>query len=247
MPLIFGVNPLLEALQAKEPLEKIYILAGQRRPDIDKIFRIARSRKIVMVQADRKKLDHLSGGKNHQGIVALLPAISYIGLENLVEKIQKSGRDPNLILADRLTDPQNFGALIRSAEVLGVDGIIFCLKDSTPVTDQVVKASAGAVFHLDMCKVTNLARAAEYLQQCGLWIYASSSHAQKSLWEMDFKRPQAIIVGSEGKGVRPLLLKRSDEVFRIPQQGKTESLNVSVAAGIIMSEILKQRGDPKCK
>ncbi|MCK5453366.1 MAG: RNA methyltransferase, partial [Calditrichia bacterium] len=91
----------------------------------------------------------------------------------------------------------------------------------------------------------NLARAAEYLQQCGLWIYASSSHAQKSLWEMDFKRPQAIIIGSEGKGVRPLLLKRSDEVFRIPQQGKTESLNVSVAAGIIMSEILKQRGGPK--
>jgi 23S rRNA (guanosine2251-2'-O)-methyltransferase len=247
MPIIFGINPLLEALHAKEPLEKIYLLAGPRRPALDKIFRIARSQKIIMVQADRKKLDHLSGGKNHQGIVALLPAISYIGLQNLLEKIQKSGRDPNLFLADRLTDPQNFGALIRSAEVLGVDGIIFCLRDSTPVTDQVVKASAGAVFHLDICKVTNLVRAVEYLQQCGVWIYASSSHAQKSLGEMDFKRPLAIIVGSEGKGVRPLLVKKSDEIFRIPQRGKTESLNVSVAAGIIMSEILKQRTAPSRK
>jgi 23S rRNA (guanosine2251-2'-O)-methyltransferase len=231
----------MEALQANEPLEKIYFHSGQRRTVIDKILRMARSRKIMIVQADRRKLDQLCGGKNHQGVVALLPAINYIGLENLVEKIQKSGRDPNLILADRISDPQNFGALIRSAEVLGIDGIIFSLKDSSPVTDQVIKASAGAVFHLDMCKVTNLARAIEYLQQCGLWIYASSSHANKSLWEMDFKRPLGVIVGSEGKGIRPLLLKKSDEVFRIPQLGKTESLNVSVAAGIIMSEIYKQR------
>jgi 23S rRNA (guanosine2251-2'-O)-methyltransferase len=241
MPVIFGINPLLEALQSNEPLEKIYLLAGQRKPAVDKIYRIARAQKIALVQADRKKLDHLSGGKNHQGVVALLPSIRYIGLEYLVEKIQKSGRDPNLILADKLTDPQNFGALIRSAEVLGVDGIIFSLKDSTPVTDQVVKASAGAVFHLDMCKVTNLVLAVEYLKNCGLWIYASSSHAQKTLSEIDFKRPQATIIGSEGKGVRPLLLKRSDDVFRIPQRGKTESLNVSVAAGIIMNEILNQR------
>lgn len=247
MPLIFGINPLLEALLAKEPLEKIYLLAGKRKPTLEKIFRMARSQKITMVQADRKKLDHLSGGKNHQGVVALLPAISYIGLEDLLEKIQKSGRDPNLILSDKITDPQNFGALIRSAEVLGVDGIIFSLRDSTPVTEQVVKASAGAVFHLDICKVTNLVQAVEYLKKCGVWIYASSSHAQKSLGEMDFRRSIATIIGSEGKGVRPLLLKKSDEIFRIPQRGKTESLNVSVAAGIIMNEILSQREDQKWK
>ena len=180
MPVIYGINPIIEALQAEVPLEKIYLMAGQKKPVIDRIEKMARARKIALVQADRKKLDHLSGGKNHQGVVALLSSIRYIGLENLVEKIQKLGKDPNLILADKLNDPQNFGALIRSAEVLGVDGIIFSLKGSTPVTDQVVKASAGAIFHLDMCKVPNLVRAVEYLKKCGLWIYASSSHASIS-------------------------------------------------------------------
>jgi len=241
MPVIYGINPLLEALQAKEPLEKIYILTGKHRPVFDKIRLMARSLNIPTVQADRKKLDQLSGGKTHQGVTALLAAISYSTLENLVEKVQKTAKDPNFIIADRITDPQNFGAIIRSAEVLGVQGLIFSLRESTPITDQVVKASAGAVFHLDICKVVNLVNAIEYLQKCGIWIYASSSHAKKTVWEMDFSGPQAIIIGSEGKGIRPLLLKKSDEVFRIPQQGKTESLNVSVAAGIIMSEILKQR------
>jgi len=241
MPVIFGINPLLEALQAGEALEKIYILSGQHRSVFAKIQKMARDLKIPTVLADRRKLDQLSGGKSHQGVVALLTAITYIGLENLVDKIQKSGQDPSFIIADRITDPQNLGAIIRSSEVLGMHGLIFGQRDSTPVTDQVVKASAGAVFHLDICKVVNLSRAVEYLQKCGIWIYASSSHAEKSLWQMDFTRPQAIIIGSEGKGIRPLLLKKSDDIFHIPQQGKTESLNVSVAAGIIMSEILKQR------
>lgn len=247
MPVIFGINPLLEALKAKEALEKIYILSGQHRPVFGKIQKMARELNIPTMQADRRKLDQISGGKTHQGVVALLTVVSYISLENLVDGVQKAGQDPNFIIADRITDPQNFGAIIRSSEVLGIHGVIFSQRDSTPVTEQVVKASAGAVFHLDICKVANLANAVEYLQKCGIWIYASSSHSEKTIWEMDFTRPQAIIIGSEGRGIRPLLLKKSDEVFRIPQQGKTESLNVSVAAGIIMTEIMKQRISPRLK
>jgi 23S rRNA (guanosine2251-2'-O)-methyltransferase len=241
MPVIFGVNPVKEALEAAEKIEKVYILKGKGGPVIGQIYSLARQMNIQVVHASRTKLDAMSQRKKHQGVVALLAAIDYATLDQLVENVQKKGDTPNFIILDKLNDPQNFGAIIRSAEILGIQGIIFSSRDSVPVTDLVVKASAGAIFHLEICKVNNLARAIDYLQDCGIWIYASSLRAEKLLWDMDFSQPQAIIVGSEGKGVRPLLVKKSDEIFRIPQSGRTASLNASVAAGIIMVEIFKQR------
>jgi 23S rRNA (guanosine2251-2'-O)-methyltransferase len=244
MPKIIGINAVLEALRAKEPIDKIYILSTKNDPVVRKIFGQAKNQNIPVVKADRIKMAKLSDGKKHQGVIALIPPISYVPLEILVEKVQKSGEHPVYIILDRITDPQNFGAIIRSAEVLGIHGIIFSIRESVPVTDQVIKASAGAIFHLDICKVTNIAGALDYLKKCGIWVYASSSHTSKQLWDMDFTGPSAIIIGSEGKGVRPLLIKNSDDIFSIPQKGKTESLNASVAAGIIMSEVLKQRANP---
>jgi 23S rRNA (guanosine2251-2'-O)-methyltransferase len=244
MPKIIGINAVLEALRAKEPIDKIYILSTKNDPVVGKIFGQAKNQNIPVVKADRIKMAKLSDGKKHQGVIALIPPISYVPLEILVEKVQKSGEHPVYIILDRITDPQNFGAIIRSAEVLGIHGIIFSIRESVPVTDQVIKASAGAIFHLDICKVTNIAGALDYLKKCGIWVYASSSHTSKQLWDMDFTGPSAIIIGSEGKGVRPLLIKNSDDIFSIPQKGKTESLNASVAAGIIMSEVLKQRANP---
>lgn len=241
MPVIFGVNPVKEALEAAEKIEKVYILKGKGGPVIGRIYSLAKEMRIPVVKASRSKLDTMSDRKKHQGVLALLAAIDYVTLDRLVENVQKKGAIPNLIILDQLNDPQNFGAIIRSAEILGVQGIIFSSRDSVPVTDLVVKASAGAIFHLEICKVSNLAQAIDYLKECGIWIYASSLQAEKILWDMDLSRPQAIIVGSEGKGVRPLLIKKSDEIFRIPQSGKTASLNASVAAGIIMAEIFKQR------
>jgi 23S rRNA (guanosine2251-2'-O)-methyltransferase len=241
MPVIFGVNPVKEALEAAEKIEKVYILKGKGGPSIGRIYLLTRQMKIPVVQASRKKLDAVSERKKHQGVVALLAEIDYVTLDRLVENVRKKGNTPNFIILDQLNDPQNFGAIIRSAEILGVQGIIFSSRDSVPVTDVVVKASAGAIFHLEICKVNNLAQAIDYLKDCGIWIFASSLKADKLLWNMDLSRPLAIIVGSEGKGVRPLLTKKSDENFRIPQSGKTASLNVSVAAGIIMAEIFKQR------
>ncbi len=241
MPIIFGVNPVKQALDAGERIDKIYILKGRSGPAIRLIFTLARELKIPLVQSSRHKLDTMSDRKKHQGVIALLAAIDYVSIDKLVDNIQKSGAVPNLIILDQLNDPQNFGAIIRSAEILGFQGIIFGSRDSVPVTDLVVKASAGAIFHTDICKVSNTAQAVDYLRDCGIWIYATSVRAEKLFWDMDFSLPQAIIFGSEGKGVRPLLLKKSDEVFRIPQEGKTESLNASVAAGIIMAEVLRQR------
>ncbi len=241
MPVIFGINPVLEALESKQPFDKIYLQSGKKSPVISKIYKLAKAQKIPVVQADRRKLERLTEKGKHQGVAALLAPLYYIGLEDLVDKIQKNGFNANLLIVDRIQDPHNLGAIIRSAEVLGVHGIIFSIRDTVPITDVVVKSSAGAVFHMDICKIDNLVSAVKYLKNCGIWIYSTSSHAGKGLWEMDFSRPQALIVGSEGKGVRPLLVKESDEIFRIPQPGSTESLNASVAAGIILAEVLRQR------
>ena len=241
MSKIFGRNPVAEALESKQAIDKIYLQTGSQGAVIQKIYRMAKEQRIPVVQADRRKLAQMSDGGKHQGVIALLSLLPYISLEDLVDKINRTGETPNLVVVDRINDPHNFGAIIRSAEVLGAHGIIFSVKESVPITETVIKASAGAVFHLDMCKARNIVDAVRYLKDCGIWIYSSSSHSEKKLWQIDFSKPQAIIVGSEGKGVRSLLQKESDQTFQIPQGGKTESLNASVAAGIILAEVRRQR------
>lgn len=245
MPYIFGINPVTEALISKQPIDKIYLQTGKTGPEISRIYQLAKNLRIPVVTADRRKMLTLSDARKHRGVVALLSALNYFPLEDLIEKIQKRGDVPNIIVIDKIQDPHNLGAIIRSSEVLGANGIVFSLRESVPITDVVIKASAGAVFHIDISKVENTSNAVEYLKNCGLWIYASSSHAEKNLWEMDFSKPQAIIIGSECKGVRPLLLKKSDDTFQIPQLGETESLNASVASGVILAEILRQRNGLK--
>ncbi len=241
MPVIFGVNPVLEALHSKQPVDKIFLLSSKKGNIIKKIYTLAKKEHIPVVQADRKKMEKLTGGADHRGIAAILAPVKYIELEDLLNKIDDAKEMANLIILDRIQDPHNFGAIIRSAEILGAHGIIFSLKENVPITNTVVNVSAGALFHIDMCKVSNLSQTVSILKETGLWIYSSSVYGKKNLWEVDFIRPQATIIGSEGKGIRPLLLKLSDEIFYIQQQGKTESLNASVAAGIILSEIQKQR------
>ncbi len=241
MPNILGINPIIEALEAGKSIDKIYILTGKKGAAVSRIYRLARSQQIPIVQTPREKMDKLSAGQKNQGVIALSPAIDYVHLEDLVDKIHRAGKVANLVILDHLNDPQNFGAIIRSAEIFGSQGIVFSIRESAPITESVIRASAGAIFHLDVCKVTNLASAISYLKKCGVWVFAASSHTSKSYWEMDFTSPQAIIIGSEGKGIRQLLLEKSDDTFRIPQSGKTESLNASAAAGIILAEVFRQR------
>lgn len=241
MPVIYGINPVIEALQSQQPLDKIFILASKKPTLSSRIYPLAKKYRIPVVLADHQKMSTLVRGAKHQGIAALLSPIQYLSLTNLLNKVDNLASPASLIMMDAIQDPHNFGAIIRSAEVLGSQGIIFSSKGNVGVTDTVIKSSAGAVFHIDICKVTNLSQSARFLQGRGVWIYSASAKSDKALWEIDFKRPHAIIVGSEGKGVRPLLLKRSDDTFCIPQLGKTDSLNVSVATGIVLGEVLKQR------
>ena len=243
MTKLIGRKPVLDALEARESIDKIFVQSGTQGEVIRRIYRLARQQQIPVVQADRHKMEKLAAGGKHQGVVALLPPVEYLALEDLVSQVKKQPQPAILLILDRIQDPHNMGAILRSAEVFGAQGVIFSSRENVPVTEVVVKASAGAVFHLPLCRVGNLAASLRYLKEAGIWVYASSSHASRDIREMDFTRPLAVLIGSEGKGVRPLLLKESDDRFAIPQQGRTESLNVSVATGIILWEIFRQRAE----
>ncbi len=234
--IIYGRNPVVEALKGDFPIEKVYVQKGATGGTIQHIYRLARSRKLPVVQANHTKLNQLADTSKHQGVVAIVSPLSFISFNELLESLREQPGPKTLLILDRIQDPHNLGAIIRSAEVLGVQGVILPLRDSAPITETVVKASAGAIFHIPLSKVNNLVQVVRNLKQEGFWIYATSSHADKNLWEIEFSEQVAIVVGSEGRGIRPLLLKESDEVVKIPQVGETESLNASVAASLVMYE-----------
>jgi 23S rRNA (guanosine2251-2'-O)-methyltransferase len=240
MPTVFGKNPVLEALKTDQPIDKIFIQNGKEGFVVNQIYRVASNKQIPVVRADRKKLIKMSKNRNHQGILALISPVNYVPLANLIDKIHFSGETARLLILDGIQDPHNFGAIIRTAEVFGIHGLIFSYKNSVLLTDTVVKTSAGAVFHLDICKVESLVKALTYIKNCGILIYSTSSKCENTLWSVDFTQPHAVIIGSEGSGIKSSLYKNSDVIFGIPQQGNIDSLNVSVSAGIILAEVQRQ-------
>lgn len=231
----------MEALQKGEPVQKIYLHFTDASPLNERIVRLARKRRIAVGKIDKAKFRQILGNVNHQGVAALISPIPVLNLDELLETVRKKTELPSLVLLDSITDPHNMGAIIRSAEVLGADGLIFSLQENVPLTDTVVKTSAGAIFHLPVCQVSNLRRASEQLKESGIWIYGSDPSATVPLWTVDFRRPFCVIIGNEEKGMRPLLRKVCDQLFRIPQMGKIQSLNASVATGIVLAESLRQR------
>jgi 23S rRNA (guanosine2251-2'-O)-methyltransferase len=241
MSYIYGRNPVLEALLHGQAVQKIYIQHGNRGGKIQHVYRLARQHKIVVTNADAKKLRQMVGDANHQGVVALISPVRVLAFEELFEQSDRAAPPVCLLLADRIQDPHNMGAIIRSAEIFGVQGVIYSSRENVPITDTVVKASAGAALHCPIYQANNLAHAADLLKEKGIWLYGASLEGTATLWELDFKRDCAIIIGSEEKGIRPLLQKKCDLLFRIPQVGATQSLNASVAAGVVLAEMLRQR------
>lgn len=241
MPYIFGRNPVVEALQNDQPIEKIYIHHNAHGDKISRIYKLARSAKIPVTKIDARKIGKIAGDVNHQGVIALISPIRTVTIEELLQKVNKEARPSCIVLLDRINDPHNMGAIIRSAEVFGASGIIYPARENVPLTETVVKASAGAAFHIPVCKSGNLVPTIQQLKENGFWIYGSAADANTELWKTDFNRNCVIVIGSEEKGIRPLIRKQCDVLFKIPQRGKTESLNASVAAGVILSEILRQK------
>ena len=237
---IFGYYPILEALESGATLDKIFIHQGSDSNRFQAITTMAEQRGIPVNLVPLMKLDRLTRS-NHQGIVAYLSPIDFVLLEALVTA-QEEKKDKGLFLIlDQLTDARNFGGIIRTAECTGVSGIIIPKSGGAPVNADTVKTSAGAVFNVPICKVDHIKDAIFYLQGSDYKVYGASEKAPDSLFQSNFKGHTAIVMGSEEKGVSQSVLRLLDGLISIPMLGKTKSLNVSVAAGAILFEILRQR------
>ena len=237
---IFGYYPVLEALEAGATLDKIFIHQGSEAHRFESIIKISAERDIPVNLVPLVKLDKLTRS-NHQGIVAYLSPISFVSLEALISA-QEEKENPGLfIVLDQLTDARNFGGIIRTAECTGASGIIIQKTGGAPVNADTVKTSAGAVFNVPMCKVDHVKDAIYYLQGSGYKIFGASEKATENYFNSDFKAPVAIVMGSEDKGISKSVLGLLDGLISVPMLGKTKSLNVSVAAGAILFEVLRQR------
>ena len=244
--IIFGRNTVLDALKNSDRVEKVFIQKGETQGSINEIKKLVKEKKIPIIEADRKKLDELvkkadsKYTSNHQGIVAYVTDFEYCEVEDILEFAKSKNEPPFILILDGITDAQNYGAIIRSAEVFGVHGIIIAKRNSAPVNSAVCKISCGAVENIKIAKVANLNSAVEKLKKENIWVYCGVTDGQP-VSECDFSGGCAIVVGSEGEGVSQLIQKNCDHLVTIPMYGKTNSLNASVAAAILMYESTKHK------
>lgn len=242
--LIWGVNSVMEALKGRpDTVERIAIAEGVVNQRVQgELMTRAKEARVKVEIVDRERLDRLTEGESHQGIVAEVKDFEYIGLPELIKRAKSSGRQPLIVLLDGIQDPHNLGAIIRSAHAFGAQGVVIMKDRAVQVTAVAVKASAGATAHCDVARVTNLSRAIEELKQAGFWSVAADPEAKEVAWHAKLTGPLAIIVGAEGSGVRKGVLGHADYKVRIPMQGQVASLNASVSTGVLLYEIARQRG-----
>lgn len=240
--LIEGRNAVTEALRAGRPIDKIYIAKGETDRALGHIAGRARDAGVAVVDCDRRKLDAMSATKAHQGVIAVCALREYSSVEDMLELARERGEPPFIILCDEISDPHNLGAVIRTAECVGAHGVIIPKHRSAGMTAVVGKTSAGAAEHLPLARVGNLVSAMEELKAAGLWIYGAAAGGQSRLWETDLSGPVCLVIGSEGGGLSRLVAEKCDFLVSIPMRGRVESLNASVAASVLMYEVLRQRG-----
>ncbi len=240
--ILIGRNPVMEALKAERPINKILVASGERKGSIKEIIALAKERHIVIQEVNSVYLNQLSQEGNHQGIAAMVSPFAYVEVEDLLEKAGKNGENAFIILSDGITDPYNLGALIRTAEAAGAHGLVIPKRNSSPVTSTVAKASAGAIEYLPVARETNIVRCIEYLKKQGLWIVGADADGETLIYNVDLKVPIALVVGGEDKGVGRLVKEHCDIVTSIPMKGRMSSLNASVAGAVLMYEVLRQRG-----
>ena len=239
---LLGRNPILEALKAGRGFEKILVAKGSKEGSILKIIALAKEKKIPVVDADRSSLDKLSSINTHQGVAAYIYDKDYCDIPDILEIAQKRNEKPFIIIAENITDPYNLGAIIRSAEGVGAHGVIIPKRNSAILTPIVYKASAGAVSHMSISKVTNIHTTIDALKKSGVWVFGAAEEGENMFLSRQFDSPLCIVIGSEGEGLSRLTKEKCDFLISIPMKGKIDSLNASVAAGVIMYEVLKQRG-----
>ena len=238
MSRLAGIHAVREALVAGQALERVVIAHGRHGERIEEIVRLARQRGVPVRFEDRRHVDRLAGTREHQGVVALGAAKPALALEDLLQKPSRKGL---ILLLDGVEDPQNLGAVVRTALAAGADAVVIPERRAAGLTEAVARASAGALAHLGVARVKNLARAMEELKEAGYWLVGLDERAEKSYLEADLTGSVGIVLGGEGKGLHELVRKRCDLLVSIPTTGPVRSLNVSVAAAVVLFEALRQR------
>ena len=239
--LIEGRNAVIEALRAGRTIDKIYIAKGDVDQTLGHIASKARSAGVVVVEADRRKLDAMSQTHAHQGVIALCAVKEYCTVADILAIAQARGEPPFVIVCDEISDPHNLGAIIRSAECAGAHGVIIPKRRSAGLTAVVDKTSAGAVEHVAIARVPNLSAAIGELKKSGLWVYGAAAEGASPMWQTDLTGPVCLVIGSEGDGIGRLVRENCDFLVSIPLNGQISSLNASAAAAVLMYEVLRQR------
>jgi 23S rRNA (guanosine2251-2'-O)-methyltransferase len=236
---IYGIRAVIEAINSSKDIDKVFIQTGLKGKLIGQLESLIRKNKINFSYVPTQKLDRLSK-KNHQGVIARIAPIKFYTIDNFSEVLEKSN-NPFVLILDQINDVRNFGAIIRTAEISGVDGIIIQNSSSAPVNSDTIKTSAGAIFNIPICKVNHIKDAIYHLQSMNISIISASEKSEKNIYDVDLKVPLAIIMGSEQKGINKSVINLSNESVKLPMYGKIESLNVSVACGIFLYEVVRQR------
>ena len=239
--IIEGRNAVIEALRSGETIDKIYLAKGETDKTLGHIASRAREKGIVVVEADRRKLDGMSRTHAHQGVIALAAMREYVSVQSLLDAAAEKGEAPLLVVCDEISDPHNLGAILRTAECAGAHGVIIPKRRSAGLTAIVGKTSAGAVSYMPVARVSNLPATLEELKNKGVWVYGTAAEGTTSLYDADLKGPAAIVIGSEGSGMGRLVREKCDFLVSIPMKGHISSLNASAAAAILLYEAVRRR------
>ena len=239
--IIEGRNAVMEALRAGEAIDKIYLSKGDTDKTLGHIASAARAKGVVVVEADRRKLDAMSVTHAHQGVIALAAVREYVTVESILKSASDKGEPPLLVICDEISDPHNLGAIIRTAECAGAHGVVIPKRRSAGLTAVVGKTSAGAMAYLPVARVPNLPALLKDLKKQGVWIFGTAAEGGTSLYQADLKGPAAIVIGSEGTGMTRLVTENCDFLVSIPMRGQINSLNASAAAAVMLYEAVRQR------
>ena len=238
---IEGRNSVLELLESVKDINKIFVTRGEKHGSINKILGIAKERKIIVVEKDKRQMDEMAQEENYQGVIAIVPPFEYVEISDILKTAEEREEDPFILILDGIEDPHNLGSIIRTAETAGVHGIIIPKRRAVSVNSTVNKTSAGAVEHMNIARVTNISDAIEELKQAGLWICGTDVETDKYYYNQDLTGPLGIVIGNEGKGIGDKVKKNCDFLVKIPMKGKVKSLNAAVSTGIVLYEAVKQR------
>lgn len=237
---IEGRNSVIELLESDRDINKIFIQKGEKHGSINKIIALAKEKRIVTVEVEKAKLNQMAQSENHQGVIAIVPPFDYCEVEDILDLAKDKNEEPFILILDGIEDPHNLGSIIRTADAVGAHGVIIPKRRSVHITPVVAKASAGAVEYVPVCKVTNIVNTIKKLKEEGLWIAAADMDGQ-TFYEQNLTGAIGLVIGSEGFGISRLVKQNCDFTVKMPMIGNVTSLNASVAGGILLYEIFKQR------